>query len=105
MGMGSLSRQELGAMAEAAVIDAYGEYEQTSGFAVMIKDNLSLPFTTVVLGVEVTVVGVEQSSDSTIAAVCRRGKNKQRIDVLDLPLPVPVPEGAEWIEAWRHWNG
>lgn len=92
-------------MAEEAVIDAYGEWEQTGGFAVMIEDDLSLPFTTVVLGVEVTVIGIEQSSDSTIAAVCRRGKDRQRIDVLDLPLPSPSPDGAEWIEAWRHWSG
>jgi hypothetical protein len=71
----------------------------------MIEDNLSLPFTTVVLGVEVTVIGVEQASESTIAVVCRRGKDKQRIDVLALPLPSPPPEGSEWIEAWRQWSG
>ena len=97
-----MSKQELEAMAEEATIDAYGEDEQTGGFAVMLEDNLGFPFTTVVLGVEVTVVGVEQSSESTIAAVCRRGKDKQRIDVLDLPLPSPLPAGSEWIEAWRH---
>jgi hypothetical protein len=102
--MGSLSKQELDAMAEEAVIDAYGQDEQTAGFAIMIGDNLSLPFTTVVLGVEVTVIGVQQSSESAIAAVCRRGRDRQRIDVLDLPLPSPAPRGAEWIEAWRHWN-
>ncbi|WP_072946307.1 hypothetical protein [Rhodococcus koreensis] len=22
---------------------------------------------------------------------------------LDLPLPAPPPDGAEWIEAYRHW--
>jgi hypothetical protein len=103
--MGSLSKQELDAMVEEPIVDAYGEYEHTGGFAVMIEDNLGLPFTAVVLGVEVTVVGVEKSSDFTIAAVYRRGKDKQRIDILDLPLPTPAPEGAEWIDAWRHWNG
>lgn len=104
-GMGSSSKQELEAMAAEAVVDAYNEDEQTAGFAVMIEDNLGFPFTTVVLGVEVTVIGVEQSSESTIAAVCRRGKYKQRVDILDLPLPSPPPTGSEWIEAWRHWSG
>ena len=66
MAPGSLSKQELEAMAEGAV-------------------------------------GVEQSSDGTIAAVCLRGEDKQR-DVLDLPLRSPPPAGSEWIEAWRYWS-
>ena len=28
---------------------------------------------------------------------------RQAIDVLDLPLPEPLPKGAEWIAAYRHW--
>ena len=27
----------------------------------------------------------------------------QRIPILDLPLPTPPPEGAQWIEAYRRW--
>lgn len=27
----------------------------------------------------------------------------QAIPILDLPLPVPRPDGAEWIDAYRHW--
>ena len=102
--MGTLGKRELAALIEEAVIDANGEWEQTGGFCVMIEENLSLPFRTVIFGVEVTVVGVEQTSDTTIAAVCRRGKEKQRIGLLDLPLPSPAPEGAEWVEAFRHWS-
>ena len=102
--MGSLSKKQLDAMIEEAVVDAYGDDEQTGGFCVMVEDHVAFPFTTVVFGVEVTVTGVEQTSDQTIAAVCRRGREKQDIDVLDLPLPSPAPEGAEWIEAFRHWS-
>jgi hypothetical protein len=29
----------------------------------------------------------------------RRGHDRQSIPILDLPLPKPVPDGAEWIEA------
>jgi hypothetical protein len=36
-------------------------------------------------------------------AVCRRGTVTQRIGVLDLPLLDPLPEGAQWIEAYRRW--
>ncbi len=46
---------------------------------------------------------VDLSEADEIVAVCRRGKSRQRIPILDLPLPVPRPAGAEWIEAYRYW--
>jgi hypothetical protein len=30
-------------------------------------------------------------------------RSRQRIGILDLPLPDPPPDGAEWIEAYRRW--
>jgi hypothetical protein len=30
---------------------------------------------------------------------------KQPIAILDLPLPAPAPDGAQWIEAYRRWLG
>jgi len=65
-----------------------------------------VPFQTVVLGVDVAVTGIDLTEDEQITAVCTRGRSEQRIRVLDLPLPTPPPEGAEWIDAYRHWvNG
>jgi len=43
------------------------------------------------------------TEDGRIVAVCSRGKARQRVPILDLPLPNPPPEGAEWIEAFRRW--
>lgn len=40
---------------------------------------------------------------SGVVALCRAGKHRQAIDILDLPLPTPPPEGAEWIDAYRRW--
>jgi len=40
-----------------------------------------------------------------IVAICRRGRERQSIPILDLPLPAPLPAGAEWIEAYRRWRG
>ena len=37
-----LSDEELNALVEEATVDAYGDEEQLSGFAVMIKDNLAV---------------------------------------------------------------
>lgn len=101
--MGTLSKPELDALVEEAIVDAYDEYEQTTAFAVMIGDNVDFPFSTVVFGVEVNVTGVDEGPGPGIAAVCRRGEERQRIGILDLPLPSPPPAGSEWIEAYRHW--
>ena len=61
------------------------------------------PFKTEMLGVEVTVERVDMTDDEQIVAVCARGKSRQRVPILDLPLPTPPPEGADWIAAFRRW--
>jgi hypothetical protein len=93
----------LEALVEEAIVDCYNETEQALGLFTMIQDHLELPFETRVLGLEVAVVTVEQSDDGRPVAVCRRGRETQRISLLDLPLPSPPPKGAEWIAAYRHW--
>lgn len=98
-----ISRSRLDALIEEAVVDAYDESEQRGGFCVMIDEHLHLPFTTQVLGVEVTVTAVDQNDAGEIVAVCARGRARQTIPILDLPLPHPAPSGAEWIEAYRRW--
>jgi hypothetical protein len=70
----------------------------------MLDDRVALPFETVVLGHTVIVETVEQPSEDRIVAMCRRGKARQAIDLLDLPMPSPAPAGTEWIEAYRHWR-
>jgi hypothetical protein len=102
--MASKRTAALEVMIEEATVDAYNDDEQLTGLYTMIEDNLSVPFTTTVLGVEVTVKKVDLAAD-TIVAICTRGRDRQRIDLLDLPLPTPPPHGAEWIDAYRHWAG
>ena len=100
-----ISKGRLTAMIEEATIDAYGESEQTTGWYTMLEEHLALPFDTTVLGVVVKVVGLDLRGDNDIVAICARGRKRQRVPILDLPLPSPRPEGAEWIEAYRHWVG
>ena len=102
--MRELNEAELDALIDEATVDAYSEDEQLAGFAVMIGDNLAVPFETTVLGVTVTVEEVDQTG-SDIVAICVRGKHRQAIQILDLPLPDPPPRGAEWIAAYGHWAG
>ncbi|GAA1021629.1 hypothetical protein Aple_072310 [Acrocarpospora pleiomorpha] len=88
-----------------AIVDAYDEHEQLSGFHVMIEDNLAVPFETTVLDIPVTVKKIEHQLGTGIAAICHRGRHRQAIGILDLPLPEPRPAGAEWIDAYRRWAG
>lgn len=97
------STARLEAMIEEATVDAYGESEQRTGFYTMMEDGLALPFETQVLGVEVTVERIDLTSADEIVAVCTRGHARQAIPILELPLPVPPPAGAGWIEAYRRW--
>ncbi len=89
-------------MVEEATIDGHDEEEQLTGFANMVWENLEVPFATTVLGIMVTVTGVTHTSHGLVAD-CARGRHKQAIHLLDLPLPEPPPKGAEWISAYRHW--
>jgi len=97
--------KRLDELIEEVTTDAYSESEQAGGFFAMIEENLSLPFVTRVLGQAVTVAKVDITSRDQIVAICMRGKSTQAIPILDLPMPDPQPEGAEWIEAYRRWCG
>lgn len=99
-----LSKSRLKALVEEATIDAYNEAEQAAGFFTMLDDNLRLPFETEVFGFKVTVERVDMTEDDAIVAICKRGGKRQRVSILDLPLPSPPPEGAEWIAAYKYWR-
>jgi len=100
------SKAKLAALIEEAIVDAYTESEQRVGFYTLLDEHLDTPFDTEILGATVTVERVDMTADEQIVAVCRRGRSRQRIPVLDLPLRGPRPAGAEWIEAYRSWaNG
>lgn len=98
------SAGKLDEMIEEAIVDAYGESEQALGFYTMLENNLAVPFENEVLGVRAIVEKIELTDDDRIVAVCARGKARQRVSILDLPLPSPPPGGADWIMAYRRWS-
>ena len=103
--MAKFTPKYLDKLIEGATTDAYDESEQAGGFFAMIKENLSLPFVTQVLGQAVTVAKADITRRDQIVAICVHGKSTQAILILDLPMPDPPPEGAEWIDAYRRWYG
>jgi Calcium binding len=99
-----MTHTELETLIEEAIVDCYNDHEQVTSLFTMIDEHLAVPFDTEVLGVTATVTKVELTIDHEIIAICRRDTQKQTIPILDLPLPTPPPDGAEWIEAYRRWR-
>jgi hypothetical protein len=98
-----LGERQLEALIEEAIIDAYGESEQRVGFLTMLEEHLAVPFATEILGTAVRVERMDLNDAEEIVAICRRGRERQMIPLLNLPLPSPPPAGWEWIDAYRHW--
>ena len=102
-GRPTLSKRRLEELIEEAIVDAYGESEQRVAFLTMLQNDLVCPFEIEILGAPAIDEGVDLNDAEDIGAICRRGKHKQIIPILDLPLPSPRPVGWEWIEAYRRW--
>jgi hypothetical protein len=100
-----MTRAELDALIEEATVDCYNDEEQITGLFTMLDEHLTRPFDTDMLGMTVTVTKVDLTVNHEIVATCRRPGHKQAIPILDLPLPTPPPNGAEWIDAYRRWRG
>jgi hypothetical protein len=98
------NKAHLDALIAEAIVEAYNESEQTVGFYTMMEQSLALPFATEILGIKVAVAQIDWNDENAIVAVCRRGGKRQRIPILDLPLPLPTPRGAGWIAAYRYWR-
>ncbi len=90
-------------MISEAIVDCYNDSEQAMGLFNMIEEKLRLPFSTIVLGIQATVEKIDLNEAGETVAVCARGPKRQRIPIMDFPLPSVRPEGAEWIEAYRRW--
>jgi len=93
----------LDALIEEAIVDAYTEAEQAVGFHATIEQHLALPFETVVMGAPVIAKKVDVTAACGLVVICYRGRERQAIPILELPLPDPPPAGWEWIEAYRRW--
>ncbi len=101
--MKRLSKAALDRLVDEAIVDAYGDSERFMGFFVMIEDNLAFPFPAQVLGVEASVIGVEDVRPDDLVFLCARDRERLRVRVLYLPRPMRIPEGWEWLEAFRFW--
>jgi hypothetical protein len=97
------SPRRLDALIEEVTVDAYGESEQATAFLTVLEECLALPFGATVLGEAVVLEKIDLSEADELIAVCRRRGKRQKVRLLDLQLPVPRPEGAEWVAAYQRW--
>jgi len=88
----------------AADFDGESWQEDVAAFGeTCTAHGVPVPFATTVLELESVVERIDLNDADENVAICRRGNSRQRIPILDLPLPDPKPEGAEWIDAYRRW--
>ncbi len=98
------SPRRLDVLIEEATMDAYGESEQATAFLTVLEEHLAFPFGATVLGEAVVVEKIDLSGADELIAICRRGRKRQKVRLLDLELPVSRLNGAEWIAAYRRWS-
>ena len=71
--MSELSKADLDALVAHATGRLLPRRRGAGGFAVLLEENLAVPFETTVLGVTVTVRKIDRT-ESGIVAICVRGK-------------------------------
>jgi Calcium binding len=66
------AKAKLIAMIKEAVVDAYTESEQRTGFYTLLDERLGTPFDTEVFGAAVTVERLDMTNDEQLIAICPR---------------------------------
>ncbi len=91
---------------ENACVDAYGDYEQHTGFMTALEEVLHFPFSAKVLGEVVSVVAMKWPKDSEFGMdlVIERNGGKHRIDARSVEVLKPLPDGHLTLAAYLKWR-
>ena len=91
-------------MVEEATIDCYNEYEQCSGWACTLEEELPLPLKCLIFGEEATLVDVGADEHGTaVLGVITKNKKKIRIPIQDVEAIDKIAKNLEWLKAYRYW--
>ncbi|HET6747636.1 MAG TPA: hypothetical protein VFL71_00115 [Actinomycetes bacterium] len=79
---------DLEALIEEITVDCYGD-EELTGFLTYLEDALERPVEATVVGVPVTIVGVDSPAGALrgLVARCRRDDAEYEVSLLDVALP------------------
>jgi hypothetical protein len=99
-------KRDLDASIEEITVDCYGKDEELTGFLAYFEDALERPVEATVVGVPVTIVGVDCPAGALrgLVARCRRGGPDYKVSLLDVALP-RGSELARILAAYRYWAG
>ncbi|HEV8166531.1 MAG TPA: calcium-binding protein [Actinomycetota bacterium] len=99
-------KRDLDALIEEITVDCYGEDEELTGFLAYFEDALERPVEATVVGVPVTIVGVDCPAGALrgLVARCRRGGADYEVSLRDVALP-RGSELARILAAYRYWAG
>lgn len=103
----SWSDAELDDRIEAIIVDAYGDDEQLSSFACVLDELLDAPAGATAMGQAVELTAVEDGGPRLgLRATVRSPTGTWALALVDITVdPVPYPEVAMTVAAYRRWLG
>lgn len=101
-----LNPEEVEEAHENATVDAYGEYEQHTGFMTALEESLAFPFSAKVLGETLQVTGMEwpEGNEFGLDLLVERNGEAHRIDASSVELVAPFPDGHLTLAAYLKWR-
>lgn len=89
---------------DLAIVDAYGEDEQATGWLTCIEEVFSGVKTVRVLDQEVVLKGFDIEDGITIVAICKLGKKSARVALESVEWNNLSKAQKLWLKAWRAWR-
>ena len=101
-----LDSDEVDAAREDATVDAYGDYEQHTGFMTALGDELVFPFNAKVMGETLQVTGMEwpKNDEFGLDLLVERNGKQYRMDARAMELVEPFPDGHLTLAAYLQWR-
>lgn len=98
---------DIDAVIEEILVDAYGEDEQLWAFRQFFEDEAVFPFPAEVVGSSVEVVGVDYEGEERrgLVARCRRDGGDWTVALLDVVPGRMTERTAALVAAYRRWSG
>ena len=88
---------------EIATIDAYGDYEQASSWLTCIEEMFGKFDRVKVLEQEVVLEKFDLVNESSIVAICKKGKQRAKIALESIEFPKLTKVQVLWLNAWKKW--
>ena len=97
---------ELDALIEQITVDAYGD-ESYWSFRQAFEDDVVFPFDATLVGVPISVTGIDFDGDERrgLVAIVQRNGVMATISLLDIEVPGTEPTANRLVAAYRRWLG